>query len=143
VKRSPALAPLSRDHHHALGAALRLRRAESATVEAAVEHFLTFFRDHGSPHFAIEEQLVLPALPSDDAEWADATRRVLDDHAAIRAAAETVAASAEPVDVAHALGERLDDHVRFEERILFEILERRLAPEELERLGAAVDAAHG
>jgi hypothetical protein len=34
-----------------------------------------------------------------------------------------------------ALGGRLNDHVRFEERQLFEILERRLPEEQLLRLG--------
>ena len=66
---------------------------------------------------------------------------MLDDHAAIRraAAGEYPLAPADAV----ALGERLGDHVRFEERVLFEMLERRLSPPELERLGEAVAAAEG
>jgi hemerythrin-like domain-containing protein len=137
VKRSAALTPLSRDHHRALEAALRLRRADEDTVEAAIAHFQDFFEWEAQRHFAIEEEHVLPALSQDDEEWAAGVRRVLDDHAAIRAHA----ASLDGVADARALGERLNDHVRFEERVLFVLLEERLAPDELARLGEAIAEA--
>jgi len=139
MKRSPALAPLSRDHQHALDAALRLRRAGSDTVRAASAHFARFFELEGRRHFDIEEELLLPALPGDDPEWAEAVRRISDDHDALRALAD--AAGELSVSEARALGERLGDHVRFEERVAFVILERRLDPHELERLGRAIEAA--
>jgi Hemerythrin HHE cation binding domain len=137
VKRSAALTPLSHDHQHALDAALRLRRAEPDTAADAIAHFRDFFEREGRRHFAIEERLLLPALPADDPEWSAGVERVLDDHAAIRAAADEV----DDVTAARALGERVNAHVRFEERTLFEILERRLTPAQLRRLGAAVAAA--
>jgi hypothetical protein len=137
VKRSAALTPLSHDHQHALDAALRLRRADEATLDAAIAGFQEFFEREGRRHFAIEEELVLPALPADDPEWAAGVERVRDDHAAIRAGAGALGDAAD----ARALGERLHDHVRFEERTLFPFIERRLAGAELERLGAAIAAA--
>ena len=137
MKRSPALVPLSHDHQHALDAALRLRRAEADTLAGAVAWFRSFFEREGRDHFEIEERLILPALPADDAEWAPGVRRVRDDHEAIRAAARTV----DDVASARELGERLHAHVRFEERTLFPILERRLAPDELQRLGEAIAQA--
>jgi hemerythrin-like domain-containing protein len=144
VRRSAALAPLSRDHHHALDAALRLRRAEPDTVADAIAHFHRFFDRDGRRHFAIEEALLLPALPADDPEWAPCVARVRDDHDAIRAAASALAdpgSAHDPVAAARALGERLNAHVRFEERTLFEILEQRLPAPELARLGDAVAEA--
>ncbi len=63
MKRSPELAPLSRDHHVALEAALRLRRADPDTVAAAVARFGEFWRGAGERHFGIEEAILLPALP--------------------------------------------------------------------------------
>jgi Hemerythrin HHE cation binding domain len=134
VKRSAALTPLSHDHQHALDAAHWLRRTGD---DAAVARFREFFASEGSRHFEIEERVILPALPADDAEWAPGVARVREDHAAIRAAADGDL----PQPAAQALGERLHDHVRFEERTLFPLLERRLAPDELERLGAAIAAA--
>jgi len=134
VKRSAALEPLSHDHQHALDAALWLRRTGDAS---AVTRFREFFEREGRRHFDIEERLVLPALPADDPEWAPGAARVREDHAAIREAADGELAEAE----ARALGERLNDHVRFEERTLFPLLERRLDAAELDRLGAAIAAA--
>jgi hemerythrin-like domain-containing protein len=149
MKRSEALAPLSRDHQHALDAALRLRRASADTVEDAIAHFQRFFDAEGRGHFAIEEEHLLHALPADDPEWALAADRVRDDHAAIRGqAAELAAATSIPTSdagsrltAAQELGQRLNDHVRFEERVLFELLEQRLAPGELARVGEAVARA--
>ena len=39
------------------------------------------------------------------------------------------------------LGERLDEHIRHEERILFPAMERALSAEQLASLGRAVEAA--
>jgi hypothetical protein len=137
MKRSAALTPLSHDHQHSLDAALWLRRADESTAAEAIARFRELFEREGRRHFEIEEELVLPALPADDPEWAPGVARVRDDHAAIRAAAGSVDDAAG----ARALGDRLHDHVRFEERTLFAIIERRLAPAELERLGAAIAQA--
>ena len=140
MKRSPELAALSRDHHRALEAALRLRRATDETLEPAVGHFLEFWGRHGEQHFAIEERLLLPALPDDDAEWAEATRRVHAEHREIRAGASSLA-DASSVPAARGVGELLTAHVRFEERTLFPLVERRLSPAALADLGRALAAA--
>jgi hemerythrin-like domain-containing protein len=139
MKRSPELAALSRDHHQALTAALRLRRAMPDDVHEAVAHFLDFWNRHGRRHFAIEEELLLPALP-DDEGWAEAADRVRREHAEIRARTAELA-TAQPVEAARELGQLLRDHVRYEERHLFMLLEQRLAPEALARLGRELAAA--
>jgi hemerythrin-like domain-containing protein len=139
MKRSPELAALSRDHHQALTAALRLRRAMSDPVHEAVAHFLDFWKRHGQRHSAIEKELLLPALP-DDEGWAEAADRVRREHAEIRARTAELA-TAQPVEAARELGQLLRDHVRYEERHLFMLLEQRLAPEALARLGRELAAA--
>jgi hypothetical protein len=145
MKRSAALAPLSRDHHHALDAALRLRRATPADTGAAVEHFLAFWNADGARHFRIEERHVLGALGPEDREWRSAVDRVERDHADIRAMAAAIAAGPREgqTELARRLGGRLRDHVRFEEQQLFRLLEARLPDEELRRLGDRVAAAEG
>ena len=140
MKRSPELAALSRDHHQALEAALRLRRVTDETLGSAVEHFLAFFGGQGEQHFVIEERLVLPALPDDDAQWAEATQRVRAEHREIRAAAASLADAAS-VRAARGVGELLAAHVRFEERTLFPLVEQRLSQGALADLGRALAAA--
>jgi hemerythrin-like domain-containing protein len=139
MKRSEALAALSRDHHHALDAARRLRRADAGAVDAAIAHFQEFWQRDGRRHFEIEEELILPAMSADDADWRAATARVLDEHRRIRAGAREVA----DLEAAHALGDLLHDHVRLEERELFALLEARLPEDDLTALGDAVARAHG
>jgi Hemerythrin HHE cation binding domain len=140
VKRSPELAALSRDHHQALEVVLRLRRASGETLEAAVVHFLEFWTRQGEQHFAIEERLVLPALPDDDADWTEATRRVRAEHRKIQAGAASLA-DAPSVRAARGVGELLTAHVRFEERTLFPLVEQRLSRAALAELGRALAAA--
>lgn len=142
MKRSDALAPLSREHHVALEVALRLRRAEGADAAAARAAFLGFFTPEGEAHFRVEEEVLLPAvadvLPPDDADVA----RVRDEHAEIRRRAASLAAdTGAAVAELHTLGELLDGHVRHEERVLFPRIEAALGDERLTQLGAELAAA--
>ena len=139
MKRDPALVTLSRDHHRALEAALALRRATVDDLGEAVERFREFWTHHVQRrHFEVEEELLLPALAGDE-QWDAMAERVRREHQQIRAQAETVTTVAD----AHALGELLNDHVRFEERDQFPLLEARLDPIELEQLGREISAATG
>ena len=140
MKRSAALAALSRDHHHALDAALRLRRAGAGDLDDAVAHLRAFWEPRGRRHFEIEERLILPAVPQTDAEWQEAVARVRDEHARIREAVGALGGERD-IDAAHGLGRLLHDHVRFEERHLFGLLEERLLEADLARLGEAIERA--
>jgi len=84
MKRSAALAALSHDHHHALEAALRLRRADVADLDGAVAHLQAFWYPRGRRHSEIEERLILPVLPQTDVDWRVATARVEARLAAVR-----------------------------------------------------------
>jgi hemerythrin-like domain-containing protein len=136
VKRSPELAPLSRDHHVALEHALRLRRATSEDIATVVARFLAFFVADGERHFAREEELLLPAVPADEAP---ARERLLTEHEEIRRRARALEDRPDRAAAAD-LGELLAAHVRFEERELFPMLEARLPAPELIELGRRLDA---
>src|SRR5215217_3069376 len=140
MKRTAELAPLSRDHHQALEVALRLRRVTDGTLEDAVGHFLAFWNRQGEHHFVIEERLVLPALSDDDARWAEASRRVRDEHGEIRTRAASLR-HAPSVGAARRLGDLLSAHVRYEERRLFPLVEEGLSREALAELGRVLLAA--
>ena len=119
MKRSPELAPLSRDHHVALEHALRLRRASEADLAAVVAGFLAFMIGPGRSHFAQEELLLAPEVPDDSADLA---RRMLDEHEEILRRA--VLLGRDPCTTeASDLGELVTSHIRFEERELFPLLE--------------------
>ena len=142
MKRSAALAPLSRDHHRALVVAARLRRATARTAAAAREAFLAFWREDGERHFREEEEHLLPAYAACAAPYDPLVARVLGDHVAIRALALRLRRTdAADVEMLRELGAALADHVRREERTLFSRIERALPAPELDRLLSLLGAA--
>jgi iron-sulfur cluster repair protein YtfE (RIC family) len=140
VKRDPALTPLSHDHHQALHQALRLKRAGEEDLREVTAGALEFWREQGALHFRIEEEILLPAFARHADPGDERVVRVLVDHVWIR---ERMARLESDPSVAelHELGERLDAHVRHEERVLFPAIEEALQAGELAELGEAVAAA--
>ena len=138
MKRSAALAGLSRDHHEALSVALRLRRAERATASEAITRFAEYFARRGSEHFDLEESILGPVILELDNGQA-LYRRLADEHARLRDLGATVEDGA-TIELLHELGAELEAHVRFEERELFPLIEASLSEDELAALGAALTA---
>jgi len=141
VKRSTELSQLSRDHHKALYAAMRLRRADERTSAEAVGVFAEFWRGHGNRHFQIEEEVLLPGFALGGGDPRDELiARVLTDHGEIRARARALT-SESPLNHVHELGERLTSHVRLEEDKLFPRVEQALGPDALAALGQDLESA--
>ena len=141
MKRDPALIGLSHDHHHALSRARKLRRAATAdSAEALVEAraFLAFFEGETARHFEQEEQFVFPLLGSAHPD----VQRALDDHRTIRTLVAALAAETGAVSPEHLveLAVALEVHIRFEERELFEEVQRRTDPSVLERVSRHLEA---
>jgi iron-sulfur cluster repair protein YtfE (RIC family) len=140
MKRSDALAGLSRDHHHGLVVAQRLSRATAETASAARDSFLGYWNDEGHLHFAIEEDVLLPAFARHHAPDDPAVVRVLVDHVDLRRRAADLRETATPTpESLHELGGRLHDHVRHEERVLFPLIEAELPDAELLALATALE----
>lgn len=139
MRRSEALAPLSRDHHHALTQAMKLKRATAAGTEDLVRGLLTFWDQHGARHFQVEEEVLLPAYARHaDPEHA-AVVRVLVDHVWIRSRIDRLRGGDEwTPDRLRELGERLDAHVRHEERVLFPLIEGAMPEQEIDELADSV-----
>jgi iron-sulfur cluster repair protein YtfE (RIC family) len=137
MKRSEALAELSRDHHQALFVAQRLRRAGPETAVAAREAFLEFWATEGRRHFRDEEEILLPAFARHEPPTHEAVVRVLTDHIDLRRRAGGTG-STPSLDELRELGERLHAHVRHEERVLFPMIEAALSTDELVELAASL-----
>ncbi len=134
MKRHDALAALSRDHHHALVVAQRLKRASETTAADARQAFLEYWRADGQRHFREEEEILLPSYAGHGDPDLPVVARVLIDHVRIRRLADEIATDAPPIAVLHVLGEQLADHVRREERELYPLIERALPETEMARL---------
>jgi iron-sulfur cluster repair protein YtfE (RIC family) len=147
VKRHPGLISLSHDHHHGLVAARRLGRAAEASDAPAraeaVREFLNAFSRDTLQHFYEEEQGAFPLLARYAGPEQPLLVRAQEDHVELQALTARLARDleSERVDVTlmRSISERLQTHIRLEERELFPLLEQ-VAPEgELEAL--AHDAA--
>ena len=110
-------------------------------VEAVSEVFLEFWEDQGQHHFRIEEEVLLPGWALHCPVDRVAVARMLEEHLAIRRGALRAGAEEASLEELRDLGRLLDDHVRFEERELFPMVERALAPEDLGRLAIAIERA--
>ena len=139
MKRSAELRVLSVQHHHGLVAAQRLRQAVRGKVPLApaVTQFLQAWRDGIQPHFRAEEEILLPAfaqrVPADD----PLIVRTLTEHVALRRAVRELerAEAGSQQALAREIGQSLDDHIRFEERVLFPAIEAALEGPSLVELG--------
>lgn len=148
MKRDPALAELSREHLPALILAYRLRHGRSSNpaepwpAEPAAQRAAALAQIHGeiASHFAAEEQVLIPL----QAKLQDPgpSQRVLAEHRAFWAlVARIEAADVEAISpLLRELGELLETHIRFEERVWFEQLQQELEPETLAAAGAALAA---
>lgn len=142
MKRSEFLQNLSREHHRGLFVALQLRRATRASMTDARGAFLQFWHSEGGQHFRVEEEVLLPAYARHRPPDEPAVVRVLTEHVDLRRrAAEMEASTAPSLTDVHELGERLAQHIRHEERVLFPAIEGALSDAELSELARALERA--
>jgi hypothetical protein len=128
--RREQLQALSQDHHNALVIALRCRRVADGRMEVDGEEFratvLEFFQLQIAPHFDVEERFVLPALRAlGEREMAE---RIAGEHDRLRAMIDGRMVTDSDL---RAFGQLLDDHIRYEERVVFEETQHRISDDVL------------
>ena len=140
MKRHPALASLSSEHHHELSLARGLRRAAAAAPEqrlAAASAYLEQFFGPTTDHFRREEEVLFP-IYTRHAGRTTLVERILREHMELQGLARElraqVAAGEVSAETLDALGSLLHDHVRLEERELFEDIQRLVPSAELEAM---------
>jgi iron-sulfur cluster repair protein YtfE (RIC family) len=138
VRRHSALVPLSQEHHHELAHARRLLRAVGAGREerlAVASAYVDAFFTETVAHFRREEEILFP-LYVRHAGSTPVLERILREHmqlhGLVRALRAQAAAGEIPAEALRTLGDLLYDHVRLEERELFEAIERIVPAAELD-----------
>lgn len=141
--RNKHLIPLSHQHQHALAICVRIERASpipNDDLGAWQNELAQFFENEISAHFAAEEKVIFPAATNFD-ELKPLVHDLLSDHTDLRAAFAAANAHAISSDAVLALERRLSEHIRKEERQLFERMQQLMSAEELVRLGKELDLA--
>lgn len=142
MKRHPALQDLSRDHQLLLLQCRHIRWCEDGDHRARSaadvrRDFLAFWDADGSLHVEEEENVLLPFLRRRNAQLDEHVEAVRAEHAALQHEVAAVRAAPHDLPRLYALGRMLEQHVRFEERIVFEAAQAALAAADLEALWAA------
>ena len=124
MRRADWLIPYSHDHQHGLAHALRLRRAVESDDDllrtAAVTEVLQFGRDELEPHMHREEAELLPIAAGHGCVTSDQVARMANEHLRLRTLLARLADLPTDTSAATELAALLHDHIRWEERELFE-----------------------
>lgn len=147
--RDKNLIPLSRQHHQALALCVRLDRAIRAgevNLEAWQAEIQQQFDSEIGIHFTAEENVLFPAA----ARFTDLRPLVEElrtEHAVLKDYFAHAGGRELDLQSLADFGQKLAEHIRKEERQLFEGMQRVMSSSELDGLGEAVaealkDAAH-
>jgi hypothetical protein len=136
--RDPSLIPLSHQHQHALALCVRIERGvrEGDDLRPWQAEIKQLFQQEIAIHFAAEEKLIFPAAARFP-ELAGLVGELRAEHASLR---QQLSRPGE-LDAAslRGLGQRLSNHIRSEERQLFEGMQQRMTAAELAQIGAELN----
>lgn len=126
IKRNEALKPISRDHHHGLLLCWKIRQGIKLNVEPErIKKYLDWFwMSYLKPHFEIEEQYVFPVLGSEN----ELVKQALSEHRRLKRLFENDIDHNKTISL---IEEQLEKHIRFEERVLFNEIEKVATSEQL------------
>ncbi len=142
MKRHESLQPWARDHHEGLVLARSLRWAAEEGAEERRRALVELDRAWTgvlSAHFEEEEQWLTPLLAGEDEE------RLRREHDALRALVRELLTLDRNVDPDPVLllrfSNKLNDHIRWEDRELFVRVEEQAPPQELADIGPPLHEA--
>jgi len=141
--RDKSLIPLSRQHQHALALCVRLDRAIRSgeiDLEAWQAEVEQIFQQEIAIHFAAEEKELFP-LAEKFPELRPVMQELLGEHAILRSWFDRARLRTLNQNDLSAFAIALSQHIRKEERQLFEGMQKIMSTAELETLGAAMETA--
>ena len=133
IKRSKELVPLSREHHDGLLLCWKIRTGLSQQIpaERIIAYTIYFYNTFLEPHFREEEAYVFSLLADDDAMKTDA----LAQHSSLRKKISGLEHSENGVAALGSFASELEQHIRYEERELFNYIEETTSPGSLKLMG--------
>ncbi len=140
IKRSLALVPFSKDHHFALLLVWKIRQGLrfNAEPQRINNYIIFFFENYLEEHFKEEEELLFVHLDSNNASRTIAEK----DHKALKQIIVEIKANPKNNTISTEFINRLEKHIRFEERKLFNELQNTLNESELDIIGEKMGALH-
>jgi hemerythrin-like domain-containing protein len=132
LKRHEALAKFSREHHNGLLLCWKIRQGIKHEIQPdrIAAYILFFFDEDLKKHFKEEEETLFPRLDVND----HLRLQAISEHQNIYSLIERVGNEMDGYDELNEFADTLDEHIRFEERILFNHIQTRLQDAELTEL---------
>lgn len=140
MKRHPALIPLSHDHHHGLLLAQLLKRNAPEyhglpkDLSGKMNFAKEMFYKELEHHFKDEEEFVFPYLRGKDVELDNLISEILGEHTILKEKILSLNDNPNLIDQLDEIGSILSEHIRKEERVLFEKAQTILNDEELKMI---------
>ncbi|MGY5851891.1 hemerythrin domain-containing protein [Salegentibacter sp. F14] len=129
IKRHKAIQPLSREHHQGLLLCWKIGKGLENGIETSrIKTYLEWFwENHLKFHFEIEEKYVFPVLGKDHKLIVQA----LEEHEHLK---QLFKAEEDPILTLKAIRRDLEAHIRFEERILFNEIQKEASEKDFQTL---------
>jgi hemerythrin-like domain-containing protein len=137
-KRHPSLKDLSRDHRKILKQAKAVQWSANSDCRAqqladVLKAFQTLWTTQIQLHVRQEEEILIPFCLRHDGSFQPLSRQMLTDHGWLRDHFDQL--SPDTPELVAAFGHKLREHIRFEERMVFEHIQAMLPASELSALG--------
>ena len=128
-KRHKSLQPLSKEHHYGLLLSWKIRAGLRKNIALKRIHVYAhwFYENHLIPHFEVEEHCVFTILGDDN----KLVKRALADH---RRLGRLFSKETDCLKALSNIEEELEQHIRFEERVLFPEIQKVATEEQLEQI---------
>lgn len=129
IKREEYLKALSREHHHSLLLCWKIKTGftKGVSITRMKLYIDWFFKNHLQPHFELEEKYIFPILGNENV----LIKQAIEEHKIIsRLFCDTshIETSIKQIQ------EDLEKHVRFEERFLFDEIQKVASSENMEEI---------
>ena len=127
IKRSDFLKPLSREHHHGLLLCWKIKTGlnKDISIERIKAYTDWFFETNLKTHFMLEEEIAFPVLGNNH----PLVERAVSEHKKLR---ELFAEKKDILNSLLTIEKDLEQHIRFEERILFNEIEQLVSSEKMD-----------
>ena len=131
IKRSKELVPLSKDHHEGLLFGWKIKQGlrNGTDLSLVAEYVQWFWQNDLQEHFRKEEGVLASYLPKEN----ELVIRMFDEHKEIKALVDLIAHSNDETILVQ-LADKVNDHIRFEERVLFPYAEEMIASEDMQEI---------
>lgn len=132
IKRIEPLKNLSREHHHGLLLCWKIRQGLKLNIETErIKTYVGWFWDHHLQlHFEKEEKFLFPVIGNQH----ELIQEGLAQHALLRKLFENKKKNRNSLTI---IAQELEKHIRFEERVLFNEIQKVITVQELDQLRIA------